>query len=255
MPRKKRQSRPPPRRGAANAPTDQGFYTPFADLDQQLADSKDREQEPVRPEVAGEQPAVERPRPVPDDEAVFLEAMADVAPLRKGKSGHVGPARAVTQPPRFHLREELEAYCQLADLVNGAGEFDLTWTDEYIEGAVLGISPDVLKKLRNGEFSYQDYTDLHGMNRAQAKDETRRFIRHCFGHGLRCVLIIPGRGLNSEDKVPVLKESLVDWLTHTPLKRMVLAFASARPRDGGLGAVYVLLRHGEKSCPIVPQGR
>jgi DNA-nicking Smr family endonuclease len=56
------------------------------------------------------------------------------------------------------------------------------------------------------------------------------------------VLIVHGRGLGSKDNVPVLKEKLTAWLTRGAIGRHVLAFTSARPWDGGTGAVYVLLR-------------
>ena len=60
--------------------------------------------------------------------------------------------------------------------------------------------------------------------------------------GWRCVLIVHGRGLHSKDQVPVLKAQLKTWLNQKRIGQMVLAFATARPQDGGAGAVYVLLR-------------
>jgi DNA-nicking Smr family endonuclease len=59
--------------------------------------------------------------------------------------------------------------------------------------------------------------------------------------GYRTLLIIHGRGLKS-DLGPVLKESVVKWLTTGTLSHLVLAFCSARPCDGGTGALYVLLK-------------
>ena len=159
------------------------------------------------------------------------------------------------QYPRFLAREEIEAYTQLVDLVAGEGPFELSCSDEYIDGAVLGISPEVLKKLRQGYFSYLDYLDLHGLNRQQARDELRDFIMDCFAAGRRCVLIIAGRGLKSKDKEPVLKNNLPIWLTRAPLKRVVLAFASARSYDGGWGAFYVLLRKNPGKAPLVTPAR
>jgi DNA-nicking Smr family endonuclease len=41
---------------------------------------------------------------------------------------------------------------------------------------------------------------------------------------------------------PVLKEGVVKWLTTGTLSHLVLAFCSARPCDGGTGAMYVLLK-------------
>jgi DNA-nicking Smr family endonuclease len=45
---------------------------------------------------------------------------------------------------------------------------------------------------------------------------------------------------------PVLKEALLEWLAEPPIGPKVLAFTSARGRDGGVGATYVLVRRGER---------
>jgi DNA-nicking Smr family endonuclease len=56
------------------------------------------------------------------------------------------------------------------------------------------------------------------------------------------VLVVHGRGLHSKDQLPILKDSLRTWLSTARFGRHVLAFATARPVDGGAGALYVLLR-------------
>jgi DNA-nicking Smr family endonuclease len=53
---------------------------------------------------------------------------------------------------------------------------------------------------------------------------------------------VHGRGLNSENHIPILKERLPVWLNRGPINKIVLAFSTARPYDGGAGAVYVLLK-------------
>jgi DNA-nicking Smr family endonuclease len=53
------------------------------------------------------------------------------------------------------------------------------------------------------------------------------------------VRIIHGKGNTSLGKMPVLKGRVNSWLRQ---KNEVLAFCSARPNDGGTGAVYVLLK-------------
>ncbi len=178
--------------------------------------------------------------------------MADVVPLNHEPELIPAPrGRAVR--PRFRSIEDEEVYSHLKRLVEGESDFELTYSDEYVDGAVVGLSPKVLKALRSGDYSYQDYVDLHGLNRAEAREAVVDFVSRSFVRKHRCVLIIPGRGLNSEDKQPVLKERLVVWLTQAPLKRMVLAFASARSYDGGAGAFYVLLRrHQKKGTFLVP---
>lgn len=233
-----------------------GFYTPFKDLDQHLGPNISND--PVHQEKSS--PELENFKDLDEsagegDEFLFAGAMAEVNPLPERKREKVPFRPPDRSYPRFLAREEAEALTELVDLVAGEGPFELSYSDEYIDGAVIGISPDVLKKLRSGYFSYQDHLDLHGLNRRQARAETTDFIIRSFSARRRCVLIIPGRGLNSIDKEPILKNSLVTWLTRAPLKRMVLAFASARSYDGGWGAFYVLLRGNEGRGPVVTPAR
>jgi DNA-nicking Smr family endonuclease len=234
------------------------FYTPFKELDQLFArtfltGSKHRAQIDRFAEKTEPLPAVTGAQA--DDDSLFKSAMAGVAPLPAGPGKKIPLQPADRDRPRFLALEQIEAYTQLVDLVAGHGPFELSYSDEYVDGAVLGISPEVLKKLREGYFSHQDYLDLHGLNREQARSEVRDFIMESFYAGRRCVLIIAGRGLNSKDKEPVLKNNLPTWLTRAPIKRVVLAFASARSYDGGWGAFYVLLRKSEGKAPLISPAR
>src|SRR5262249_29311153 len=115
-------------------------------------------------------------------------------------------------------------------------------SDEYIEGIAPGIDKRLLKKLRKGEYALQGHLDLHGMTSEEARREVEKFVEGALAAGKRCLLIIHGRGLNSKDNLPILKERLKVWLTRGRIARRVLAFATARPSDGGAGAVYLLLR-------------
>ncbi len=110
------------------------------------------------------------------------------------------------------------------------------------KGAVVGIDPRLLRRLRSGELAYQGFLDLHRMTTEEARPAVGRFLAQAFHDGKRCVLIIHGRGRNSKDQVPILKPKLTQWLTRGQWARIVLAFATARPCDGGVGALYVLLR-------------
>lgn len=172
----------------------------------------------------------------------FLEAVSDVRPF----SG--GPDR-ITRAPNLNVRpahpagnDELETMVHLSDLVTGMAEIDITFSDEYIEGSVHGFSRTLMNRLKKGRFPIQDYIDLHGLTKQEAEIRMRDFILQCHRFGLRCVLVVHGRGLNSENHIPVLKERLPIWLSRGPMKKIVLAFSTARTYDGGTGAIYVLLR-------------
>jgi DNA-nicking Smr family endonuclease len=103
-----------------------------------------------------------------------------------------------------------------------------------------------VRQLRRGEFPRQAYLDLHGLTAAEARPAVERFVVEAVRAGRRCVLLVHGRGHNSKDNVPVLKTNLVGWLARGAVSRMVLAFTSARPSDGGAGALYVLLRRDRR---------
>ena len=171
--------------------------------------------------------------------------MADVVPLAPEARARVDrPPPAVPARPR--VSEEAEALAALSDLVAGVARFDVTETREYVEGMVVGLDPRLVRRLRRGDFAWQAHLDLHGMTAAAARAEVERFLLRAVRAGHRCVLIVHGRGLNSKDRTPVLKERLKGWLSHGALARSVLAFASARPCDGGAGALYVLLRRDRR---------
>ena len=54
-----------------------------------------------------------------------------------------------------------------------------------------------------------------------------------------CIRIIHGKGLSSGKQKSVLKTYINHWLSE---HERVLAFHSAKAKDGGTGAVYVLLK-------------
>jgi DNA-nicking Smr family endonuclease len=112
---------------------------------------------------------------------------------------------------------------------------------EQVEGKASGADDALLRKLRNGEFPADVRVDLHGLHAPAARRAVHEAIQRLHAQGKRCALIVHGRGRHSETE-PVLKESLFEWLAEPPVGERVLAFTSARGRDGGVGATYVLLR-------------
>ena len=101
-----------------------------------------------------------------------------------------------------------------------------------------GLQKNVLKKLRRGYYGLDAEIDLHGLNSNEAKRQLLRFLHHCVEEGCRCVCIVHGKGYRSPDNLPVLKNNLNLWLRQ---HKDVQAFCSAPPREGGTGAVFVLL--------------
>ncbi len=176
-------------------------------------------------------------------EDAFLQAMQGVKPLH-GKGRDI----ALNQTVRTLQPDETDNSLDILNkLVNGHIEFDIEYSDEYIQGFVRGINSKTLRKLKSGQLSIEAHLDLHGLNAQQAKIRLYKFMREHYINSRKCVLLIPGRGINSPMGAPVLRSEVQVWLTREPLKRIVLAFCSAQPKHGGTGALYVLLRNYKKS--------
>ncbi len=219
------------------------FHSPFQDVKEQLrAIGTTPPPAPTPPAPA----APARPVRAPDvgaqqDTTLFLAEMAGVTPLPKDPRGRMDKPQQPT-PRGLFPTGELEALADLRDLVEGRGAFTIQYTDEYMEGLAPGVDPRLAQRLHRGDYAIQAHIDLHGHTVDEAKVAVDRFLTSAYMAGQRCVMLIHGRGLNSKDNRPVLKEQVRTWLSHGRLSRLVLAFATAPLTDGGAGAVYVLLR-------------
>lgn len=168
---------------------------------------------------------------------VFRRAMKDVVPLerskplvsrsalRVGRSASVRPSEA--EFPEMLRMENLEDSCYHPD---------------YREGGEQMWNRPLMRKLRCGGFSIQAEVDLHGMGQNEALAELERFLNFAGRRGLRCIRIIHGKGNNSQNQEGVLKKKVPEWLQLRRLGRLIVAFASASPREGGVGATCVLLK-------------
>lgn len=169
-----------------------------------------------------------------DDIELFRQAVGKVSPLRHDR---VQPARKHVPPvPSQRHRDERQVVeDMLSDVIDPA---DLECGDELLFSRP-GIQHGVLRKLRRGQFSVDAELDMHGMTTLIARQALNEFLRGCRFSGARCVRIIHGKGRGSAHGRPVLKTKVNHWLQQ---RDEVLAFCSARPIDGGTGAVYVLLK-------------
>jgi DNA-nicking Smr family endonuclease len=222
-----------------------GFHTPFEKLkDVKLPTPANKREAEAKAKAEAEAKAKAKAEAEPraDDVQLFADEMSGVERLTEDPRGRLGAPPPPERAESRRARDDAEAYAQLADLVEGAGTFDVADTDEYIEGLAPGIDRRLMRKLRHGDYAVQAHVDLHGLTADAARAEVERFVDRARADGKRCVLIVHGRGLHSKDALPVLKERLKVWLTRGRLARAVLAFTTARPSDGGAGAVYVLLR-------------
>lgn len=175
------------------------------------------------------------PNPINDeDRRLFREAIGEVRALDPVTPPPV-PARPAPHP---HMLDADEAAVpgELLDLSFDPAVLEIGEELAYLRD---GYPPKLLRHLKRGQFSVQDELDLHQMNVAAAQTSINAFLTDVKQQGVRCVRIIHGKGLRSKSAGPVLK-GLADRM----LRRRddVIAFASARPSQGGTGAVVVLLK-------------
>jgi DNA-nicking Smr family endonuclease len=175
----------------------------------------------------------------PQDQALFRQT---VGPVRLLPCDRIEPVPHHPAPiPRFTEADERQV---LADMVSDYFEpADLDTGDELYYRRD-GVQLTVLRKLRRGQFQVGAALDLHGMTVAVAKEALTTFLYRAHRDNRSCVRIIHGKGNGSHHRGPVLKQKINHWLRQ---RDDVLAFCSARPMDGGTGAIYVLLRKNSRT--------
>lgn len=169
-----------------------------------------------------------------DELDLFKAEMAGVKPLKSDN-------RVKHQPERTSIKVGLHAESD-ADFVEDI--FSDAYPDDECPNILSfcrsGVQNKLFSQLRTGKLPVEDVVDLHGLTVKEARAYLIDFLQHCEQRDIRSVIIIHGKGFRSQAK-PVIKPMVNRWLRETG---RVLAFHSAQPRDGGTGAVYVLLKKG-----------
>jgi len=122
---------------------------------------------------------------------------------------------------------------------------------ELKHGTAAGLDKSTLARLRRGRLAIEARLDLHGMTEATARLRLDAFLAGQQAAGRRAVLVITGKGVDpdtrrTDERSGVLRRSVPRWLNEAPNRTRVLAFCHAQPRDGGGGALYVLLRRNRE---------
>ncbi|MDR9433073.1 MAG: Smr/MutS family protein [Spiribacter sp.] len=171
------------------------------------------------------------------DTALFRAAMSDVRPLRSRQTAELKRRRPPPVPGQRHADDR----AVLRELAAGESDDNPLGAEmgEALAYARAGLHRKTLRRLRRGEFSVMAELDLHGQTVDSAKRLLSDFLNECHRRHLGCVRVIHGKGRRSSNAGPVLKGQVDRWLRQ---RDDVLAFCSARPVDGGTGALYVLLR-------------
>ncbi len=178
-------------------------------------------------------------RAVSRDEAdLFALAMREAKPLRQERA---------KRPPADDApgEERVETATAAVRVGPSLKRLPVRTTDRLPElktGASPGVDKRTAVRLKRGQLAIEGRIDLHGMTQAKAHRALEGFLIASQAAGKRCVLVITGKGLRPTGETGVLRNLVPRWMNAPALRGRVLSFCAAQPRDGGTGALYVLLK-------------
>jgi DNA-nicking Smr family endonuclease len=196
---------------------------------------------PVREKAEPVVMAVKKEAPVSaqDELETFRRAVRAVRPISApARVVHKRAPELLATPMLARRAAAVGAVPVRAD--QGVSDGDVT--HRLSENGTAFVRPDVAadtaRRLRNGHWRLGAELDLHGLRVEQARHALITFLGECAEQGIRCVRVVHGKGHGSRDMTPVLKDKVRSWLIQTDA---VLAFSDTLEKDGGAGAVVVLL--------------
>lgn len=215
-----------------------------------------------------------RPRiPSADEAALWHTYVKDVAPLPRGAAETAKPvpppppappaarpaATAPSGKPRKPARTVPAPVASVAPLAPKAVRMPPVMqrplpkpdTRRADRSGPVDIDRRTWQRLHRGELIVEARLDLHGMTQIAAYDRLAAFIDHAWRVGVRCVLVITGRGSASRGSgdVGILRTMTPRWLDEIPMRDKVLAYTQAKTHHGGAGALYVLIRRRRLALP------
>ncbi len=181
-------------------------------------------------------PRGNRKRPVQAHDAdldLWRTAMADVKPLPGHKNSAIlnslSDLEQAKQPIRPNIRPSLAHASRAQDI-------------DLEHGRAPGLDRRTQLRLRRGKVNIEARLDLHGMTQTAAHDALHHFLERAFMAGKKTVLVVTGKGLRADGRIGVLRQAVPQWLNTFPLRQWVHAFDHAAARDGGEGALYIVMR-------------
>ncbi|MBL4744342.1 MAG: Smr/MutS family protein [Cycloclasticus sp.] len=172
-----------------------------------------------------------------EDYLLFQQSMSDVKPIKTDKYNPIAD-KPKLKPTKRHIEQHTQAPEFITE------EHDSIKSADSVFFARQGLQHKTIRRLKRGAFSIDDVLDLHGLNKQQAHVYLAGFLVEQIENKHRCVMIIHGKGTGSENQYPILKNFTFNFLKS---QASVLAITSAQQRDGGTGAVYVLLKSHQSS--------
>jgi|SaaInlStandDraft_7_1057024.scaffolds.fasta_scaffold196642_2 DNA-nicking Smr family endonuclease len=155
------------------------------------------------------------------DHEQFIDAIADLKKITIKKQQHIVHKANIPTLDHYDTEDKVSA-------------------SEYLSYKTAGIQTKIFSKLKKGQHRPLATSDLHGKTKSEATIAIINFIANCQINSMKYCLIVHGKGTNNHHNTyPVLKNHIANLLKNNT---EVLAFCSAKPEDGGTGALYLLLK-------------
>lgn len=194
---------------------------------------------------------------IQQDDSDWAEEISDVEPLVNntyqkdiGKTFNIYKKRQKDRQKieENHQNQSLFSKEMMGSMHHVQG-FDYQTTSPFVKkvykeslfcAARASVSAKIFQKLKKGEIPYHAVLDLHGLKEQDAYLALSHFIQVSVKQGLKCVLVVHGKGRQQDaQSMGLIKTRTPEWLEQ---QAYVLAYHTTQPRHGGSGAVYVLLR-------------
>lgn len=194
----------------------------------------------------------------PDEQNLWAHVTESVHPMRRALAERV-PDVPEAEPLPHEPRTPKPDLSHLAPALHGKPRWQPLITQptprpKTAPGAQPHFDRRQAKKIATGKIEIEGRLDLHGLRESEAHMRLRGFLRQAQAQGKRTVLVITGKGRDSDDphapfdfghdRAPrgVLKRNVPRWLSEPDIAPMVVSYTTAHTRHGGDGALYVHLR-------------
>jgi DNA-nicking Smr family endonuclease len=170
-----------------------------------------------------------------EDKDLWESFTEDIKPIDKNSIGD-------EQKNSLPVRKKRQTYNKSTTVPSSQNNHELS------HGNVDDIDRKNARRFKQGKMNIDARIDLHGMTQTQAHQALHDFILHNYHEQNRNLLIVTGKGNSNprkhwnDPKSGILKEMVPKWLNESDIRPIILSFSYATQRDGGQGALYVLLK-------------
>ena len=184
------------------------------------------------------QPAVE----AEDDMELFRKQMQGVKKMDTSNIAKIEKTTA-KKPNAQMLAKRASAegpmQTELAELSDTQAMLNPVGSQATLSYRIATLQHKVFEELKAGNLRWFEAVDLHGCTVEEARQAVLQIIQIAKDENQNVLKIVHGKGPDA-----ILKSYVNSWLRQ---HRDVLAFVSAPEKQGGTGAVLVLLKRAEKN--------